>query len=84
MSEQLQSSSSDLGPQKKLLSSAFSRRSLLGYGAAGAASLLLTAGALEGVPGSYNRMWDVIVVGQDQRASGPHGISQMSENRYSS
>lgn len=42
---------------------AYSRRAILGFGAAGAATLLLTAGAAKDVPGSYNRMWDVIVVG---------------------
>ncbi|MFB9309245.1 monoamine oxidase [Agromyces hippuratus] len=44
---------------------ALTRRTLLGVGAAGAAGVLLTAGARPGafVPASYNRMWDTIVIG---------------------
>ena len=43
----------------------FTRRTMLGVGAAGAAGLLLTAGAhpRRGIPGSHNRMWDAIVIG---------------------
>lgn len=47
----------------------FSRRSLIGFGAAGIGAALLTAGAKGDIPGSYNRMWDTIVVG-----AGPAGL----------
>ncbi|MGI9821655.1 flavin monoamine oxidase family protein [Agromyces sp. Marseille-Q5079] len=41
------------------------RRTVLGFAAAGAAGLLLTAGARPGgvIPGAVNRMWDAIVIG---------------------
>ncbi|MFC9559071.1 flavin monoamine oxidase family protein [Agromyces sp. NPDC056965] len=42
-----------------------SRRAVLAVGAAGAAGLALTAAARpgRGIPGSYHRMWDAIVIG---------------------